>query len=126
MLAVAAGQPYHIPFGGRCVYQYVDDTARVFIQAARAGYAEAGVFNLPGSLVRMPDIIAAIEAAAPAARGHITLDDKPIPFPEDIDGRALVNAIGALPYTPLDVGVAQTIEIFKSALAAGRISAEVK
>ena len=38
MLAAAAGQPYHIPYGGRLDMQYADDIARIFIGCARVPF----------------------------------------------------------------------------------------
>jgi len=124
MMAVAMGKPYHIPFGGRSAYQYADDVAKVFIQAARADFQGADVFNLRGSVVRMSEIVAAIESVEPDLKGQITFDDKPLPFPEDMDDSSLVDALGTLPYTPLEQGVAETISIFKQALEDGRLSSD--
>src|SRR5260221_6568917 len=107
MLAAAAGQSYHISFGGRGLYQYADDVARAFIQAARAPFTGAGVYNLHGSSAHMREIVAAIEAASPASRGRITFDDKPLPLPEDAAEAHLPDVLGALPETALGEGVAQ-------------------
>ncbi len=123
MLAAAAGQPFHIPFGGRGGYQFVEDVARLFINAARLPFQGAESFNLRGSVVHVKEIIAAIEAAVPSAQGTITFDDKPLPFPEGLDDSALREVMGVLPYTPLDRAVPKTIEIFRDALARGAISA---
>ncbi len=123
MLAAAAGGMFHIPYGGRGAYQYAEDTARAFIRAARAALDGARVFNLRGSAVEMREIVGAIEAAEPAARGRITFDDKPLPFPEDLDDAALQAALGPLEATPLERGVRSTIALFKQALADGRLSA---
>jgi nucleoside-diphosphate-sugar epimerase len=122
MLAAAVGKPYHIGYGGRFDMQYADDVARTFIQATQVPFEGAEAFNLRCSVVRMPEIIAAIEAAEPASRGQITFDDKDLPFPDEMDGSAITAALGSLPYTPLAEGVAETIAIFKSAVAAGRLA----
>ena len=122
MLAAAAGLPFHIPFGGRGCYQFVEDVARLFINAARQPFKGAESYNLPGSVVHMREIIAAIEAAVPSALGTITFDDKPLPFPEGLDDRALREVMGELPYTPLDQAVPKTVEIFRDALARGAIT----
>ena len=123
MLAATQGQSFHIPFGGRVVYQYADDTAKAFIQAARAPFEGAEVFNLAGSVATMPQIISAIEAAAPAAAGKITYDDKPLPFPDELSDAPYVQALGALHYRPLADAVTETVSIFKAALADGRLAA---
>jgi nucleoside-diphosphate-sugar epimerase len=122
MLAAAAGKPFHIPFGGRCAYQYTDDVARQFIHAARAPFEGADVFNLRGNVLHMSQMVAAIEDVVPEARGAITFDDKPLPFPEDMDDAAFIRALGRVPETPLRQGVAETIELFRRALAEGKIA----
>lgn len=121
MVAAAAGRPFHIPFSGRQGLQLADDTARLFIQAARAPFEGAAVFNLRGSVVSMEEIVAAIETAEPAARGQITFAGPALPFPEELDDASLRAALGPLPFTPLDEGVAQSVALFKAAIAAGRM-----
>ncbi len=125
MLAAAAGKPYHIPFGGRSDYQFVDDTAHIFLRAARADFSGAEVFNFRGSVVTMGEIVSAIETVAPASKGTITFDDKGLPFPEEMDDAPIRKALGDLPQTPLAQGVAQTMHIFQQALADGQIAASV-
>jgi UDP-glucuronate 4-epimerase len=124
MLAAAAGRPYHIPYGGRGAYQYAEDAARAFIRAARATLDGAHVFNLRGSAVHMREIVEAIEAVEPAAGGQISFDDKPLPFPEDLDDSALQAALGPITGTALHQGVRSTIALFKQALAEGKLSAQ--
>lgn len=121
MAAAAAGAPYHIPFSGRQGLQHADDAARLFIQAARAPFAGAAVFNLRGSVVDMGEIVAAIEAAEPAARGRVTFAGPPLPFPEELDDAGLRAALGGVPHTPLAQGVAQSIALFRAAIADGRL-----
>ena len=124
ILAAASGKAYKISYGGRYCFQYAHDTARVFIQAARAEPNGAQVFNIGGDSVSTKEVIAAIEQAEPGARGRITFDDIPLPFPPEVDNRALVKAIGPLAFTSLADGVAETLSIFRHALAEGKIQAE--
>ncbi len=125
ILAAAAGRAYHISYGGRYCFQYADDTARAFIQACRAEDVHgAKVFNLGGESVSTADVIDAIELAEPSACGQITFDDIPLPFPPEVDNSALVAAIGLLRFTPLDQGVAETLELFRRNLAEGKLKPE--
>jgi nucleoside-diphosphate-sugar epimerase len=124
MLAAAAGLPYRISFGGRYCFQYADDTAKTFIQAARAEHVGAGVYNLGGSSVSTPEVISAIEQAESASHGRITFEDTPLPFPPEVDNQALVQAIGPLAFTPLTAGVAETLRLFHAALGAGLVRPE--
>jgi len=121
MVAAAVGRPFQIGISGRQGLQYADDAARICVAAARAPFEGAGVFNLRGSVVSVEEIIAAIEAAAPEARGLISFAGAPLPFPEELADAGLRGAIGAVPDTPLADGVAQSIAIFRQAIAAGRL-----
>ena len=124
MLAAALGQPYHVPFGGRSALQYTDDVAYAFIQAARTKFDGADVFSMRGAVVHLREIVAAIEAVEPTARGNITFEDKPLPYPEDFDDAPLREALGPLPDTPLAAGVSATVELFKRAVAAGQLTVQ--
>ena len=112
-----------ISFGGRYCFQYADDTAKAFIQAARADLTGARTFNIGGQSVSTAEVIAAIEQAEPAARGRISFDDIPLPFPPVVDNHALIDAIGPLVFTSLADGVAETLTIFRQALAERKIKA---
>jgi nucleoside-diphosphate-sugar epimerase len=116
MLAVARGEPYHISFGGRFGFQYVDDVAKVFIKAARTDFQGAGVFNIGGTSVSMKEIVETIEAVVPSQKGTITFEDKALPFPEEMDNSRLVTCLGILPETSLREGISETIAIFKATL----------
>mgnify|MGYP001056018052 CR=1 FL=1 len=122
MFAAAVGQPYHIPFGGRGVYQYADDVAKAFIACARADFTGAEIFNLGGSVVTVDDVVAAIEAVVPEAKGTITVNPQPLPLPEDVDASPLAKVIGEPVITPLQDAVAETIAIFRAAVADGRMA----
>jgi UDP-glucuronate 4-epimerase len=124
MLAAALDRPHNIPFGGRAVYQYTEDTARAFIQAARAPFAGAEAFNLGGNVAHMREIVAGIEAAAPASRGQITFADQPLPFPSEMDGAPLEAAIGPIRHTPLMEGISATVALFRTAIARGRLAVD--
>ena len=123
MLAAAAGQPWHISFGGRNGFQFADDVAKIFIQAASLpDWQGAESFNLGGSIAHMSAVVAAIEQAAPEVAGRITFEDEALALPAGTSDRALASAIGPLPHTGLTEGVAFTIDHFREALATGRIN----
>jgi len=124
MFAAAVGQPYHISYGGRCDFEYADDAAKAFIAAARAPFEGMDVFNLVGAAVHLREVVAAIEAAAPEMIGKITFEDKPLPFPEEMDGAPLARVIGQLPITPLAEGVAWTVKRFRELVAEGKMAKE--
>jgi UDP-glucuronate 4-epimerase len=111
MLAAASGESFHIPFGGRTQFHYAPDVARAFIAASRSDHQGVLVANLPAPAVHMRDVVAAIEAAAPGAA--VTFDDVQLPFPEELEAKALESVLGPLEPTPLERGVRETIELFR-------------
>jgi nucleoside-diphosphate-sugar epimerase len=88
--------------------------AAAFIAAARAPFAGATVVNLPGTSVSIDAIVAEIERAAPQAEGRIEVAGEPLPFPVELDSSAFAAVVGEIPLTPLSVGVAETVEHFRS------------
>ncbi len=121
MLAAAQGQPFHIGYGGRADYEYADDVAKTFIACATVATSGAQVFNVPGQVLHMRDLVAAIETASPRSRGTITFDDTQLPFPEAMDGAPLDGLLGGVPRRPLGDAVAETVALFRAAIAAGRL-----
>ena len=114
MAAAAAGENFEIAFGGRTQLQFAPDVARVFVAAARAATEGARVFHLGGPAEAIADAALAIEAVAPGV--SIGVDEETIlPFPEEFDGSALAEAIGAITRTTLADGVRRTIEIVRAA-----------
>ncbi len=122
MLAAAAGKGYHIPYGAQMLYQTGHDMGSIFARAGLAtDFKGAEVFDAPGDVADTARIIDAIHATVPDV--EITYDKTTLPFPSVYDTSALDRAIGPTKMTPLREGVAETIEGFRQALAAGRIAA---
>ncbi len=121
MIAAAARRPYHINFSGSYQFQFADDAAKAFLRAARAPFQGAAVYNLGGSAFGVGEIIGCIETNEPDARGRITFDDRPLPFPEAFDSRPIVEALGAYAETPLEEGVRRTLDCYRAALRNGTL-----
>jgi UDP-glucuronate 4-epimerase len=107
MQAAARGEPYRIAFGGRTQLHYAPDVARAFVQAARSEPAGAQTFNLGGPATAIADLVAVIEAEVPGA--EISFDDAPLPFPDELPKPWFDS-----PLTPLEQGVHETVEAFRS------------
>jgi nucleoside-diphosphate-sugar epimerase len=125
MLAATAGVPFTIKFGGSVLLTYAPDCARAFISSARAaaGAGDAISMNVPGQRVGIPSLVRLIERLLPSAAGLITWDNRPIPVPALLGASALDAAVGGIPNRSLGDGVAETIEGFRAALAAGLVTA---
>jgi UDP-glucuronate 4-epimerase len=114
MLAAAEGREYRIPFGGSMQFQYVADAGEAFVRAGECAPEGASVHNLDGPVASMPDVIAAIERAAPEAAGLISADETPLPFPSSVDPASFVELVGGPVSRPLDDGVAEAIARFRA------------
>ena len=116
MKAVLKGEKYHISYGGRFDFQYVDDTAKAFIRAADAAFEGAETYNLGGGSVTMDEVISAIDKASPGASDLLTSTDSQLPFPPAADNAPLEELIGPICATDLETGVRKSMEIFKTAV----------
>ena len=61
----------------------------------------------------MPEVAAAIEAAAPDVAGRVFWEEDQLPFPETLQGNQLERLIGPMKPTSLTDGVRATIEHFR-------------
>ena len=113
MQAAARGESFEIPYGGVAQYDYAPAVAEAFVRAAAAP-AGAVVANFPGVVAAMADVAASIEAAAPEPV-RISWRDEPLPFPAELQARALEQTLGQLPRPSLDEGIRETMERFRAA-----------
>lgn len=120
VLAAAAGVPFHIGFGGVMQFQYASDVARQFIDAARAGLPGANTFNLGTRPASVAEFVASVQRLRPGAQ--ISAADAPLAFPEGFDDTQLRASMPQVYDTPLEQGIAETLEIFERALADGRLA----
>jgi UDP-glucuronate 4-epimerase len=112
MAAAARGEGFAIGYGGVAQYDYAPAVGRAFVRAASAP-AGAVVANFPGVSASMAEVVAAIEAAAPEIAGQITWEETPLPFPAEVEARALEEAVGPVQQPSLAEGVAETIALFR-------------
>jgi nucleoside-diphosphate-sugar epimerase len=117
MAAAARGEPYEIGYSGVVQYDFAADVGMAFALAARAASDGAHVANFPGEAAAVEEVVAAIEAAAPEAKGTITFTEQRLPFPERLESVLLERLLGPIPRTPLADGVRRTIEHFRAAEA---------
>ncbi|UCH27733.1 MAG: NAD-dependent epimerase/dehydratase family protein [Trueperaceae bacterium] len=122
MLAAAAGEPFHISFGGRMQFHFASDVARQFIEAAETPLAGAFGFNLGSEPVGVAEVATLINALRPAT--EITCADSSLPFPEGLASGAYEELLPGVKPTPLVEGIRQTIEHFEACLADGRLTAD--
>jgi UDP-glucuronate 4-epimerase len=112
MHRAARGKSFTIPYTGRSQLQFAPDAAAAFVAAARSSFDGAVALNIPGVTASVDEIVAAIGRVMPEA--GIDATGPPLPFPPELDTSAFASVVGHLPITPLDEGVAATIEHFKA------------
>jgi nucleoside-diphosphate-sugar epimerase len=118
MSAAARGDRFAIGFGGTAQYDFAPDVGEAFARASCTTMSEAHVANFPGVAASMGEVVAAIEQAAPEAKGKITWSEQPLPFPPLLEANELEVLIGALPRAPLTEGVRRTVEAFRTRVVA--------
>ena len=121
MKAAVLGRPFHIGFSGPTDFHYVADTAAAFVACADGGPRGALLYNLHGETVDVREVVAAIEAECPEAKGKLTSGGQRIPIPPELDGGAIRASYPSLPHTPLAVGVRATLARFRALEAEGRL-----
>src|SRR3954469_3225240 len=114
MVAAVERRAFHIPFGGALQLQYAPDAGEAFVRASEAEADGATVHNLDGPVATMPEVIAAIERAAPDAVGLITAGHQAPPVPASVDATSFVELVGGPVSRPLEAGVAAAIARFRA------------
>ncbi|HET6973643.1 MAG TPA: hypothetical protein VFH96_06425, partial [Pyrinomonadaceae bacterium] len=118
MKSAVLGRPFHIRFGGATDFQYVADTAAAFLACADNAPEGAHVFNLHGETVTVDRIANFINSVS---GDLITFGGPPIPIAAAMDDSAIRNTIGALPSTPLETGIRETMDRFAALRDADRL-----
>jgi UDP-glucuronate 4-epimerase len=112
MAAAAKGEGFAIGYGGSAQYDYAPAVGRAFVAASSASEG-AVVANFPGVRATMAEVVAAIEAAVPDSAGQITWEETALPFPAQLEARALEGSIGPVAQPSLAEGVIETIARFR-------------
>ena len=123
MLAAAVGRSYVVPFTGPVGFVFAAEAAAAFLQAVSADREGAEVFNLNGTTETVQDVVAMIRARKPEA--DVRCEGEPLPFPcgsNDGDA-ALRRAVGDYPQWTFAEGLDETVAMFESLAASGKLSA---
>lgn len=122
MKSAVLGRPFHIRFSGATDFQYVADTAATFISSADHMPEGANIFNLHGETVNVDRVAKLINEQVSTTNGDlITFSGPPIPIAAAMDDTAIRKVMTALPLTPLDVGVRETMDRFAALRDAGKL-----
>ena len=119
--AVLLGRPYHINFGGWSDFQYVDDVAKAFVRFLERPYSGAKSYNLRGAVVMLTDFHAALCKVLPDAAKLVTFGTTQIAIAYDLSDDGITRDLGAMPKTPLEDGIRETVAIFRQLQGEGRL-----
>ena len=115
--AVAAGQPFRMPYEGREHYHFVDDVGAGFAQAAIEPFEGYGVFNLRGQTVEGTEFLQNVrDVAAELGITPVDLDiDADVAknlFVCDLNDKATLEAFPKMPLTTLADGIRRSLLFF--------------
>jgi len=119
--AVLLGRPYAIGFGGYTDFQYVDDVAAVFVNSLFRPYSGSKSYNLRGAVVSLAEFHAALCNVLPEAAKLVTIGTTQIAIAYDLADDGLQKDLGPMPCTPLEAGIRETVEMFRTLQSEGRL-----
>jgi nucleoside-diphosphate-sugar epimerase len=114
-IAIAAahrGAPATIRFSGRAGFVHVEDVAQLMVRAVTGPIAGAEAYTLAGDTVAMEAFVDHLVAQVPGA--EIFIDGPPLRIPPELESSALPAALGALPVTRIEEGIARTLAFYRA------------
>ena len=116
--AVAACEPFSMPYQGREHYHFVTDVGAGFAESALKPFDSYGVFNLRGQTVKGSEFLSlirevAVEIGLPEPELTVAADAQTMPFVCDLDDSAATAAFPEMPLTPLRDGIRLSLEQFR-------------
>ncbi len=119
--SLALGRKYHITYGGWQDLQYVDDVAKTCVRCLTAPYQGSKAYNLRGHVVDLPTFHQALCRVEPSAQTLITHGERQIAIAYDLSDDALQRDLGPMPCRPLEDGIRDALEMFRSLQKQGRL-----
>ncbi len=110
--AAVLGHAYEIPYTGSAGMVYVEDVADAFVQGLSAPDQGTHVFNLQGETASTQRIVECIRAVIPDAR--IGAHGAPMPIAPVLAADGLREQMPDLRHTPLERGIAATIDTYRT------------
>ena len=108
----AQGQAYQIPFTGLTGFVYAGDVAEILCQAMLEDFQGAPVINMPGITATVEDFILEIKNQMPDA--ILSSEGSPLPVFGKIPTELSWPLSNNHEPTPLRIGIANTLEYYKS------------
>jgi len=120
VLAAAEGKPYEVPFSGGVSWLYAGEAASAFIHAVARERAGAPVFDMNGVYASVEEGLRILKQLAPSAA--ISSSGQPLAFPMHLPDEPLRAFLGDYGSMPLDEGIRETYEAFRSLIRRGMLA----
>ena len=120
ILAAAAGKPYEVPFSGGVSWLHAGEVASAFIHAVSRERKGAPVFDMNGVYAPVEEGLRILRQIAPSAA--ITSSGQPLAFPMHLPDEPLRAYLGEYGSMPLDRGIRETYESFRSLIRRGMLA----
>jgi nucleoside-diphosphate-sugar epimerase len=110
--AVARGESYTFCFSGAAGFEYVEDTARAFVQAALETHHNARIVDLPGQHSSVDDVVRVLSEVRPAS-SRLSIAGPPLPCTIPASSPTIRSLFPEWKTTPLEIGLRQTVEFYE-------------
>jgi nucleoside-diphosphate-sugar epimerase len=120
VLAAAEGKPYEVPFSGGVSWLYAGEAASAFIHAVARERTGAPVFDMNGVYAPVEEGLRILKQLAPSAA--ISSSGQPLAFPMHLPDEPLRAFLGDYGSMPLDQGIRETYETFRSLIRRGMLA----
>ena len=110
--AVARGEGYTFCFSGAAGFEYVQDTARAFVQAALEA-PNAQIVDLPGQHSTVDDVVRLLSGIRPASLSRLSIAGPPLPCAIPANAPTIHGLFPEWKTTPLEIGLRQTVEFYE-------------
>ena len=121
VLAAAEGKPYEVPFSGGVSWLYAGEAASAFIRAVARERAGAPVFDMNGVYAPVEEGLKILKQIAPSAK--VTSSGQALAFPMHLPDEPLRAYLGDYGSMPLEEGIRETYEAFRSLVERGVLAA---
>ena len=121
ILAAAAGKPYEVPFTGGVSWLYTGEVASAFVRAVSRERTGAPVFDMNGVYAPVEEGLKILKQIAPSAR--VTSSGQALAFPMHLPDDPLRAFLGDYGRMPLEEGILETYEAFRSLVGRGVLAA---
>src|SRR5207249_86621 len=107
------GEAHTINYTGRVGYDYVEDVARAFVQAAFSPPPGSTVVDLPSQLTTTEELVRVMERVIPGAASLVTVCGAAIPANIPPQPRYISELYPDWRVTTLEEGIRKTVEFYR-------------